>query len=469
MSGSFAVIFRVVFCIFLANHLTAAEAKEKITYSEHIAPILYENCTTCHRSGQSAPFVLYDYKNAKRRSRTIARVVKSRYMPPWLPQGGDIPFKGDRRLTQQEIDLIIQWVDQGCEEGDPGLKPPVPQYPSEKWNLGEPDLVVQMDQPYSLPAEGPDIYKDFDMPYDIGEKKYIKAVAFLPGNLSVVHHSLIYQEAEGQGRNFIGGWVPGAKGMYLPEGLSYEMNPKGKISLSTHFHLSGKPETEVSSVGLYFDDKPPTREMAAIMLPPHFGIFTGLDIPAGDPEVELTDSFMLPVDAEAFWVYGHIHYLGRKLRLTATLPDGKVIKLLNIPDWDFNWQETYEFEEYVFLPKGTVLTSYFLWDNTSENTDNPFEPPRRIRWGKESFDEMAELDLFMILKSREDKKILEKAYKQHVIKPWFDHMASQDMLKFADDTIKKAMKRFDADGNGFLDEAEKLNAKSRLKQPVSIK
>lgn len=460
-------LFRVVFCIFLANQL--ASAQEKVTFSEHIAPILYENCTYCHRSGQSAPFVLYEYKDARRRSRTIARVVKDRYMPPWMPQGGDIPFKGDRRLSQKEIDLITTWVDQGCEEGDPSLKPPTPTFPSEKWNLGEPDLIVKMGEPYALPAEGPDIYKDFNMPYKVNEKKYIKAMAFLPGNLSVVHHSLVYLEGVGQEKQFIGGWVPGAKGMYLPKGLSYEMNPEGKVSLSTHFHLSGKPETEVSSVGLYFDDKPPEREMAAVMLPPHFGIFTGLNIAAGDPQTELTDSFMLPVDAEAFWVYGHIHYLGRKVRLTATLPDGETIKLLNIPDWDFNWQETYEFEEHVFLPKGTVLTSYFLWDNSENNPDNPFSPPKQVTWGKESFDEMAELDLFLILKSKEDKEILKKAYNRHIAKPWFDHMASQEMLKFADDTIKKAMKKFDMDGNGFLDEAEKLSAQNNLKQPVSIK
>lgn len=465
--GRFLLLFRVVFCIFLANNLSSAE--EKVTFSEHIAPILYQNCTKCHRSGQAAPFVLYDYKDAKRRSRTIARVVKSRYMPPWLPQGGDIPFKGDRRLTQEQIDLITNWVDQGCEEGDPALKPPLPVFPSEKWNLGEPDLVVQMSEPYTLPAEGADIYKDFHMPYSVGKKKYIKAVAFLPGNLSVVHHSLVYQEGVGQEKQFIGGWVPGAKGMYLPEGVAYEMNPEGKISLSTHFHLSGKPETEVSSVGLYLDDKPPELEMAAVMLPPHFGIFTGLDILPGDAKKEYTDSFMLPVDSEAFWVYGHIHYLGKTLSLTAKLPDGKTIKLLNIPDWDFNWQETYEFEEHVFLPKGTVLTSHFTWDNTADNPNNPFDPPQRVRWGKESFDEMAELDLFLILKDKKDKEVLKKAYNAHIAKPWFDHSASEEMLDFAGKIISKAKKKFDIDGDGFLNEAEKANAKSRLDQPISLK
>ena len=440
---------------------------EEITFTKDIAPIIFENCTYCHRPGQSAPFSLQNYRDASRRSMTMAKVVKKKIMPPWHAIDGHLPFKGDRRLTEHQIQLICDWVDQDCPEGDPEHLPPVPEYPSEKWDAGEPDLILEMTESYSLPADGPDIYKEFTIPISshITTKKYLKSIAFIPSNPKVVHHSLFYLEQKGiRSRQYIGGWAPGSRTMFLPEGLSNILLPGSQLILSTHFHLTGKPEEEKSTVGLYFDDKPPMRNMAQLQLPPHFGILKGFDILPGKKETVLIDRFLLPVPAKAFWVSAHAHYLGKSLSLTAKLPNDKAVKLLNIPDWDINWQEVYALEKHFSLPKGTILISKVTWDNTEDNSNNPFDPPQRVRWGKESFDEMAALDIFLILESKDDKETLSKAYDKHIETSWYDHLYSDKKLRFANQLRQKAMRKFDLDRDGLLNIHEKNLAKKHLKQ-----
>lgn len=475
----------LLFGFIITSHYAWADASavETVTFTEHIAPIIHNHCTSCHRPGQSAPFPLISYKDVRRRARTIASVVEDRYMPPWLPSGGDIKFKGERTLSEEEIDLIVSWVKNGSPKGDTSLLKPSPTFPDDKWTVGKPDLVLQMTEPYPLPAEGPDIYHQFVIPTNLKEEKWLKAIAFLPGSPSVVHHSLFYYDNNGRARladekdpapgfrdmplgdsfgKYIGGWVPGMSPMFLPEGLSTKLSPNGDIVLSTHFHLSGKPESEISTIGLYFDDKPSEKFGTQIQLPPHFGALKGIDIPAGAEETVVTDEFILPVPVKAFWVSCHAHYLGKSMRLVAELPDGNEIVLLNIPDWDFNWQEVYAFEDYVDLPAGTKLVSKVTWDNSADNPNNPSDPPVRVRWGKESFNEMAAIDLFVFSNIEKDIKDLEEAYQKHSAKPWVKDLFSKERVSFAETVVEKGMKKADLDQDGTLSKKEIDAVKEKL-------
>lgn len=199
----------------------------------------------------------------------------------------------------------------------------------------------------------------------------------------------------GIGSGGLGGWAVGGTPHLLPDGLAYFLPKGADLVLSTHFHPTGKEERESSTLGLYFTDEEPTHVFGAVQLPPAFGRFADVDIPAGEAAYTKTDSVVLPADVKAFGVSAHAHYLGRSMKMTAVMPDGKELVLLDIPDWDFNWQEQYTFEKFVPLPKGTRINSEVVWDNSTSNPFNPNDPPVRVKWGRESEDEMGSVTLLV--------------------------------------------------------------------------
>lgn len=426
------------------------EAAPQVNYSEHIASIIYNKCTPCHRSGEAAPFTLVNYTEVKKRGRVIADVTRARTMPPWKADHGDYEFKSERRLTDAEIDIIQRWVADGMPEGNPALAPALPKF-TEGWQLGKPDLIVKMPEAYSVPAGGPDIYRNFAIPLNLPEDKWVRAVDFRPGTRAVVHHSLFFLDTTGdarkkdaadpepgysggmgggvnvlallgaRGRNdgksaslSLGGWAVGAQAKQLPDGLAFFVPKGADLILSTHFHPSGKPEKEMSTLGLYFSDKAPEQAFAGIQLPPLFGVFKGIDIPAGAKEYVIEDSFVIPVDVKAFGVGAHAHYLAKTMKMTATLPDGNTKTLLSIGDWDFAWQDQYQFKNFVFLPKGTKLKVHITYDNSAENPHNPSSPPKRVKWGEGSFDEMGSMSLQVVTAKPEEMSALRQEVMSHV-------------------------------------------------------
>jgi mono/diheme cytochrome c family protein len=454
-----------------------------VTFTEHVAPIIFDNCATCHRPGEAGPFSLLSYDDVRRRGRLIASVARSRVMPPWKAGPGDVPFANERRLSDGQIATLERWVAAGMPEGDPSRLPPLPRF-AEGWQLGPPDLVVRMREPFAVPADGPDIYRNFVVPLNLAEDRWVRAVDFRPSARSVVHHSLFFLDDTGaarlrderdpgpgfggamgggvglgqqsltapfgrggRGRGAdqgpgadragvragltLGGWAVGGRARELPDGLAFFV-PKGSdLVLSTHFHPSGKPEQEISTVGLYFADAPPTRAFAGVQLPPLFGALEGLDIPPGQADYVVSDSFVLPVDVEAFSVGGHAHYLGREMKMTAALPDGRTRTLLWIPDWDFAWQEAYRFEEFVRLPKGTRLDVTIRYDNSDGNPRNPSRPPRRVTWGEQSTDEMGSLTLQVVAADERDWPALRDAYAEHVRRAAFTREGLGSLLRRA--------------------------------------
>ena len=447
---------------------TFAADSSSYTFARDVAPIVFENCSGCHRPGQGAPFSLLTYRDFQKRGDLISHVVETGQMPPWKAGAGDYAFRGDRRLTESQRNIVLAWIEHGMPEGESGELPSPPVF-SGDWRLGEPDLVLEMPEAFDVPAEGPDIYRNFVLPLALNEDRWVRAIDFRPSAPDVVHHSLFFFATEGKARELdksepgpgfgggmggvfrlrfgdqspivrllaarkeqdgdpnqnaplaqatlgfgpLGGWALGKQPQYLKDDLAFSLPAGSDLILSTHFHPSGKAEREVSKVGLYFGDKPRQR-FTNVQLPPAFGAFKAIDIAPENGSYRIEDEFVMPIDAKAFMCGAHAHYLGKSMTLTATFPDGAEKTILSIPDWDFSWQEQYEFADYVELPKGTRLRSRITYDNTSSNPRNPRVPPQRVQFGEGSNDEMGSVGLQMIAVDPAELKLLEAAFREHV-------------------------------------------------------
>jgi hypothetical protein len=407
-----------------------------VTFSETIAPIIFERCAGCHRADGVAPFALVSYADVAKHARKIAAVTRTRTMPPWHAESSSYRFKYDRRLTDDQIALIQQWVREGTPEGDRSKLPALPELPSG-WQLGKPDLIVELPTGFEVPGHGADVYRNFVIPLSLGEDKWVRAIEFRPSARSSVHHVLFFGDTSGAARQAdaadnepgfagmggrrwrsapLGGWTPGQQPHVLPEGVALPL-PKGSdLVLQYHFHPHGKAETERPQIGLHFADRAPARTLTGLQLPVLFGFFAGIDIPAGARDFRVRDSFILPIDVEAVVIGAHAHYLGREMKMTATFPTGEQKTLLWIKKWDFAWQDRYYFEDLVQLPKGTRLDAEIAWDNSADNPDNPSDPPRRVTWGEQSTDEMGSIGLQVLPRRESDLETLKQAYRQHVWK-----------------------------------------------------
>ncbi|MDB6019824.1 MAG: hypothetical protein JWR19_4313 [Pedosphaera sp.] len=401
----------------LAAVAQTATTDSPLTFNKDIAPIIYRNCAPCHRPGEAAPFALLSFQDVTKKGRTIGKVTASHVMPPWKAEPASYAYRDERKLTDGEIALIQAWVKQGMPEGEASEKPEPPKFASG-WQLGEPDLVVEMPAAYHVPAEGPDIYRNIAVPLGLTEDKWITAIDMRPSARAVVHHVLYFADSSGQahakpaqgaepgfngmragGASIpLGGWAVGAQPHFLPEGLAM-LTPKGSdLVVQYHFHPTGKPEAEKSVIGVYFAKKAPERTLTRIQMPPHYSLFSGLDIPAGEKDFVIRDTYTLPTAVEAVGVGAHAHYIATQMKMTATLPGGEVKTLLYIKDWDFAWQDRYYFQQLVPLPQGTRLDVEIHWDNSAGNERNPTSPPVRVTWGEESKDEMGSVSLVVVPK-----------------------------------------------------------------------
>ena len=410
---------------------TVPTAEKAPTFSAAIAPILYANCVTCHRPGEAAPFPLISYEDVAKRAKLIVKVTGSRYMPPWHAAHGFGDFADERRLTDDQIDVFARWLKAGMPRGDLSKLPALPQF-ADGWQLGKPDLILEMPAAFNVPAEGPDIYRNFVLPTGLADDKWIRAVEFRPSARKVVHHALFsyirggavnaVANADGQPgfrggmpvalipgfapAGELGGWAVGTTPRFLPEGLARPIAKGSDLILQLHFHPTGKPETEKSVVGLYFSSTPPERRLMTPSIPGFFGLLAGIDIPPGEKAFTIKGVYTVPADMRVLSVTAHAHYLGKDIKATATKPDGSIEPLLWIQDWDFNWQDRYDYKTPVFLPKGTRIDATITYDNSADNPHNPCNPPRRVRWGIQSFDEMGAVGFLMVAANKEDEEAL---------------------------------------------------------------
>jgi hypothetical protein len=406
--------------------LLAAFALLAVDYNHDVGPILHKKCAGCHRPGEVAPFPLLTYQNAAVKSRTIAAVVNKGLMPPWKPILGYGEFVGERRLTKQETDLILQWAATGSKEGI-GPPPPPPPVPPE-WQLGKPDLVVEMSRPYTVAADGGDQYQCFVVAIPRGLDRYVRAWEFQAGSRKTVHHALFFLDSSHEGRRragangsyscfgvpgflpsgSLGGWSPGTHAFVAQDGTAIHISGMEDLVMQIHYHPTGKPEQDRSRIGLYFSDysarNPPPKKVVDVAL-----VSKRIDIPAGDAAYKVDDHFTLPVAVWATGIIPHAHYIAKQVREWATLPDGKRVWLLRIDDWDFNWQDQYRYAKPFILPADTRLDMEIVYDNSARNPRNPNSPPKRVVWGPDSTDEMAGVHLQAIPVDMDDMEELGQA------------------------------------------------------------
>ncbi|MBX9790405.1 MAG: redoxin domain-containing protein [Pirellulales bacterium] len=385
--------------------LKTSTAKRVVSFNRDLAPLVWNHCTRCHREGEVAPFALTSYADCQRRAQQLAEVVASRYMPPWKAEPGFNHFDDERRLTAGQVELFAEWAAGGTLEGNPADLPPLPTF-AAGWQLGEPDLVIQMAEPFDVPADGPDILRWFVLPLSIPADQEVVGFEFRPGNPRVVHHSIAFLDISGiaQRRDaadpapgysnfggpgfppigYLGAWVPGAVPRKLGTGLAMMVPPRSVIALMMHYYPSGKPERDQSQIGLYLAKRGSSRPVSAIPV-----TSTDLEIPANEKHFRVTKSYTLPVDATALGAVPHMHYLGREMRVTARVPgQEQPVPLVWIKNWDFNWQGEYRFAEPIRLPKGTEIVVEGFYDNTKDNPHNPHAEPQLVRYGQETTDEM---------------------------------------------------------------------------------
>jgi len=327
--------------------------------------------------------------------------------------------------------------------GRPSKAPQPPAY-VDGWQLGTPDLVLEMPQAFPVPAAGDDIYRNFVIPTNVAEDKWIRAIELKPSARPVMHHSLFFSDATGGARAMdgkdglpgfpgfgsvftvgdplsalnggLGGWVPGTTPAFLPDGIALPLPKNSDFLLQTHFHPNGVAQMEKTTIGLYFGPKP-AREMTQVQAPAFFGIRANIDIPAGEPGYKVRGAYTLPADVDAVGVWAHAHYLAKEAKLTATLPTGEVRILLWIRNWDFNWQDQYLFKDLVSLPRGTRLDGELIYDNSADNYRNPNSPPKRVKWGEQSTDEMGSLLLNVVPKNAADIGVLRNSTIAYVLTP----------------------------------------------------
>jgi hypothetical protein len=395
----------------------------EINFSRDIAPLVYKHCAACHRPGEAAPFSLLTYQDVKKRASQIADLTRRHVMPPWLPEEGYGEFADEQRLTPEEIQLFASWAAAGAPEGEGSIAPPTF---TEGWQLGPPDLIVQAPNSYMLPASGPDVYFNFILTPNLKTTRYVRAIEIRPGAKRLVHHANLYVDRarsakEGPGMDpviertafdpddghFLF-WKPGS--VPVEEAYSWQLDPGNNLVLNAHMQPSGKAETVRPVVGLYFTDKKPQKFPILIQLE-HDG---ALNIPAGVRDFLVSDDFKLPRDVNVLAVYPHAHYLGHLLDAYATLPSGERKPLIRIAHWDPNWQAVYRYREPLFLPKDTIVSMRYHYDNSAGNVRNPNHPPKRVKEGNQATDEMSHLWLQVLPTGSGDRRLeLQQALLAH--------------------------------------------------------
>lgn len=390
------------------------------TWSEDIAPIVYKNCTACHRPGEAGPFPLLTYRDAAKRSKTIARMVKSRSMPPWPADPSYSHFLNERLLSESEIDLIERWVQNGSPEGDTNQTPPIPVFSSFS-SLGKPDLIIENPKPFFIPGDNQDHFVAMKFPFELPSETWVRAIEFIPGNRQLVHHmnGHLISFQEGKKNNLHSGeyaveedlysvpalvhrklgilqddgsypqmtpsvvnYLPGVFFTKYPEEIGgYIFPKKGALYIKNMHYGPGPVDTfDHSRFHIYFSKKAPKRPVREMILGT-LGIapvIPPLIIPA-ETVKSFTTSYVVPEDISVLTINPHMHLIGKSFTAYALGPEGDTIRLIRIPNWDFRWQYFYTFPKMIKVPKGYTLVAHGVFDNTSANPNNPFDPPQEIR------------------------------------------------------------------------------------------
>ncbi len=373
------------------------------TFTKDVAVILQQKCQSCHRRHQVGPFALETYEQARKRAHDIAAVTGERSMPPWKPTRGVGPnLKHDQSLSREQIEILNAWAEAGAPQGDPKDMPAPPSF-AEGWKLGPPDLILEPAESYAVAASGPDVYRCFVLPTNLAKDAYLDAVDCAPVERGAVHHLIAYIDTSGHGRQLdaddpgpgygaangpgfeadeLSFWTGGTEPHRLPDGVGIRIPAQSDIILQVHYHPTGKAGNDKTRIGLYLTKKPIKQAL-------HWNNASSYDfrLPAGQKNVEVKASWMIPVDVEALAVSPHMHQLGHDMHMSVRLPNGSVQNLIEITDWDPSWQRAYYFQKPISLPAGSIVKVVAHFDN-SAHSRNPNQPPKLVKAGLKFDDEM---------------------------------------------------------------------------------
>ncbi|MCS7471193.1 redoxin domain-containing protein [Stieleria sp. ICT_E10.1] len=363
------------------------EATGEVTFTKHIAPIFNAHCVSCHRDGEIAPFTLSSYDDVLGWEDTILEVIADNRMPPWSANPAHGTFANDPRLSERERDLIETWVDNGMPEGDVRDLPAPPEFVAG-WQIGRPDEVITMrDRAFRVPAEGVVDYQRFVVDPGWEEDKYIVAAEARPDKRSVVHHILVYVIPEGEQRQdlrqVVAGYAPGSPPMELKDGVALRVEAGSKLLFEMHYTPNGTEQEDLSYLGVKFTTKLNVRKL----LRGRLAINTKFEIPPGEPNHVVSATYHARTEENLISMSPHMHLRGKSFRYVAHFPDNTTKVLLDVPNYDFNWQLKYVLAEPLRIPRNTRIECTAVFDNSESNLTNP-DPTRPVRWGDQSFDEM---------------------------------------------------------------------------------
>jgi hypothetical protein len=394
MKRSGLIVFVSLFCLAAAAvvitraDLTGAEAAAP-TFSKDIARIFAKNCMSCHRPGEIAPMSLMNYKEVRPWAKSIREKVIKREMPPWHADPAHGEWTNDRRLSQKDLDTIVAWIDGGSPEGNPKDMPPTPKF-ATGWQIGEPDMVFYMPEEFTVPAEGAVPYIYFTVPTDFKEDKYIAAMEARAGDLSVVHHIVIYvrdpRESRGKrqdiGTGLLGALSPGMTPFIATPGTAKLIKAGSNIIFQMHYTPSGKETKDRSMVGLKFLKEPVDKVITTTASwDPRF------TIPPHAENHEVKASWAAEEDITIWSFSPHMHLRGKDYLYRAVYPDGRSEILLSVPNYDFGWQVYYYPKTPIRIPKGTKIETVAHFDNSTKNPQNP-DPSKAVRFGEQTWEEM---------------------------------------------------------------------------------
>ena len=385
-------------------HPPAATPASVPTFDNEIVRIFQAHCQTCHHPGDIGPFSMMTYTDTRPHANDIKYVTQTRLMPPWKPATSCNALADERVLSQDEIEVIAKWVDNGAPQGNPADLP-APLNFDGGWALGQPDLGLSNPQPYMPPATS-DMYRCFSMPTNLTSDQYVSAIDVRPGDRNTVHHVIAFIDTNGSsaalegedgspgyqcfgGPGFsitnlnastLGGWAPGARPVMLPDGVAMSLPKNSRVVLQVHYHPhTGSPAPDQTQIGIYYAKTKPAKLLR--FLPLLNDTFT---IPPNDPNYRVTTSFNnLFVNTHLWLIAPHMHLLGRKMKVST-----QDSCLIDIEDWDFNWQGMYRYKNPVPIPIGTNVSLEAYYDNSTGNPRNPNNPPKPVSWGEQTTDEM---------------------------------------------------------------------------------
>ena len=361
-----------------------------VTYSKHVAGILQQHCVRCHRPGEIAPFTLLSYEDVVGWTETIREVVEQNRMPPWHANPEFGHFSNDIRLSDEEKKLIFAWIAGGAPEGDPADLPKPIEF-VEGWRIARPDVEYAMPEPYTVPAKGVVQYQHFEIDPGFTEDKWVQQAEVRPGNRAVVHHLVIYYVPPGTEKqdplavlhNSLAAYAPGMPASVFKPGLAKRVPAGSKLIIQAHYTPNGSQQTDRSTAGFVFADPQTVKQELVTSLAMNYEF----QIPPGEADYRVEASHRFDQDMRLYSVLPHMHLRGKAFRFDAIYPDGRQETLVDVPRYDFNWQNSYVFAEPKRMPEGTVIHCSAAFDNSADNLMNP-DPTKPVRWGDQTWEEM---------------------------------------------------------------------------------